>query len=215
MSPREQPTPLLCAIASLALRYPSADVVARRAEVAGLAADLPRKDTRETLRRFLGWWLDVPALALESAYVETFDLQRRACLYLTYYQYGDRRQRGQEFVRLKHLVEGSGYRFTGRELPDYLPLLLEFAALEPDAGVGLLTGHRVGLELLRSALLDMGSPWADVVTALCLELPPLDRDTSAAVMRLAAEGPPGETVGLEPFGPPEVMPESAWGAPLR
>jgi nitrate reductase delta subunit len=215
VSRRGRLPPLLCALASLALRYPGPDVVARREEAGELAADLPRGEARDALRRFVAWWRDVPPPRLEAAYVETFDLHRRASLYLSWYRYGDRRQRGQAFVRLKHLVEGRGYRFAGRELPDYLPLLLEFAALEPEAGAEVLAEHRVGLELLRAALADASSPWADVVAALCLELPPLDEAGLAAVHRLAAEGPPGETVGLEPFAPPEVMPEPAWEAPPR
>ncbi len=157
----------------------------------------------------------MPAVDLQREYVETFDLHKRCCLYLSYYLYGDRRQRGQEFVRLKRVVEAAGYRFAGRELPDYLPLLLEFAAREPATGSALLAEHRVGLELLRAALHDAGSPYADVVDAICLSLPPLDAAGREVVQRLAAEGPPTETVGLEPYGPPEVMPESAWGTPPR
>lgn len=214
-------SPLLCAVASLVLRYPSEDVLGRRSqlaeitELAGLRSDLPATPAGTALRRFLDWWQAIPGSELQQSYVETFDLHKRACLYLTYYLYGDRRQRGQEFVRLKHVVEAEGYRFAGRELPDYLPLLLEFAAREPVAGSAMLAEHRVGLELLASALRDAGSPYADAVDAVRLGLPPLDEAGRAVVERLAAEGPPTETVGLEPFAPPEVMPESAWGTPPR
>lgn len=69
--------------------------------------------------------------------------------------------------------------------------------------------HRVGLELLRLALQDAGSPYLDAVDPVCLTLPALpgrDRDT---VLALARQGPPGEDVGLDPyreaFAPPEYM----------
>ena len=215
MSRPEGLAPVVAAMASVALRYPGADVLERRNELGRLAAELPPSRVVNALRPFFGWWQAMPALALEEAYVETFDLRRRCSLYLTYYVYGDRRQRGQEFVRLKHLVEAAGYRFAGRELPDYLPLLLEFAAREPDAGRAILTEHRVGLELLDAALHDAGSPYADIVDAICLALPPLDEARRKEVHRIAADGPPTETIGLEPFAPPEVMPESAWGTPPR
>jgi nitrate reductase delta subunit len=127
-------------------------------------------------------------------------------VYLTYYLYGDRRQRGQEFVRLNRLFESAGHRLAGRELPDYLPIILEVAALEPAAGSAVLWEQRVGLELLQAALHDAASPYADVVDALCFEVPALDEAGRELVRRLAAEGPPGEQVGLEPFAPPEVMP---------
>ncbi len=208
-------SPLLCAVASLVLRYPSEDVVARRADIADIVIEAADASTATGLRRFLDWWQAMPTAELQRAYVETFDLHKRCCLYLSYYLYGDRRQRGQEFVRLKHVVEALGYRFAGRELPDFLPLLLEFAAREPVAGCAVLAEHRVGLELLMAALRDAGSPYADVVNAICRGLPPLDPAGRAVVRRLAAEGPPTETVGLEPFAPPEVMPESTWGTPPR
>jgi nitrate reductase delta subunit len=60
----------------------------------------------------------------------------------------------------------------------------------------LLLAHRAGLELLRLALLEAGSPWAGVVTSVCATLPPLRGDETTAVARLAAQGPPAEEVGV-------------------
>lgn len=208
-------SPLACAAMSLVLRYPSTDVLARRRELDEVLANLGDSPAESGVRRLLDWWLAIPDGELERTYVETFDLGKRCCLYLSWYLYGDRRQRGQEFVRLKHLVEVAGYRLAGRELPDFLPLLLEFAAREPEPGMSLLAEYGVGLELLAAALHDAESPYADALDAIRLGLPPLDRAGREVVRRLAAEGPPTESVGLEPFAPPEVMPESAWGTPSR
>ena len=205
---------LLHAIASVALRYPETRSMAERGELVSLAESLPPGRATDDLRSFLAWWASQEPVALQRAYVETFDLHRRCSLYLSYYLYGDRRQRGQEFVRLKRLYESAGFRLAGRELPDYLPLVLEFAALEPSTGAAVLAQSRVGLELLRGALHAADSPWAAVVDAVTATLPTLDRAGMALVRRLAAEGPPGEQVGLEPYGPPEAMPESP-SAPVR
>ncbi len=62
--------------------------------------------------------------------------------------------------------------------------------------------------LLRLALLDARSPYAGAVVAVCATLPPLAGTDREAVARLAAEGPPGEEVGLEPFAPPSYMPDT-------
>lgn len=210
MTARAELPPLLSAAASVALRYPSPEVAGRRDELAALVAALPASASVVALGTFVAWWASLPAGAAEQAYVETFDLHRRCSLYLSYYLYGDRRQRGQEFVRLKHLYESAGYRLSDRELPDYLPLMLEFAAVEPVAGTAVLSEHRVGLELLRAALRDSGSPYAGVLDAICSELPAIDSEGQERVRRLAAEGPPDEQVGLEPYGPPEAMPPSTW-----
>lgn len=143
-----------------------------------------------------------PATELAAQYVETFDLRRRCSLYLTYYAYGDTRRRGVALVEFKQAYRKAGLETASDELPDHLAVVLEFASV-PDqaareAGLRLLLAHRAGLELLRLALTDAGSPWAGAVTAVCATLPPLDGDERTAVARLAAEGPPGEEVGLDP-----------------
>ena len=88
--------------------------------------------------------------------------------------------------------------------------VLEFGATADVAGArALLLDHRAGLELLRLALEDAHSPWAFVLQAVSATLPPLAGEDREAVMRLAAQGPPAEEVGLAPFAPPEYMPEPA------
>jgi nitrate reductase delta subunit len=85
-------------------------------------------------------------------------------------------------------------------------VVLEFAATtDLEAGRRLLLEHRAGLELLRLSLVDAGSPWAGALRAVTASLPALRGDEREAVARLAAEGPPGEDVGLEPFAPPDYM----------
>ncbi|MGH3184822.1 MAG: nitrate reductase molybdenum cofactor assembly chaperone, partial [Streptosporangiaceae bacterium] len=88
--------------------------------------------------------------------------------------------------------------------PDYLPLVLDFADLSP-RGRALLRAHRADLELLRRALEQAGSPYADVVAAVCAHLPGLGRRELDLVRRAWESGPPAEEVGLEPFAPPEYL----------
>ena len=96
----------------------------------------------------------------------------------------------------------------GDELPDYLPAILEFAALAPgDDADAVLARMRPGIELLRACLHDIDSPYAGVLDAVVSILPALSADELAEARRIAREGPPDEEVGLEPFAPPEVMPE--------
>jgi nitrate reductase delta subunit len=152
----------------------------------------------------LGLFLDhaggtsLPELAAD--YVATFDHRKRCCLFLTYYAYGDTRKRGMALLRLKQSYAAAGLRLVEHELPDHLAVVLEYAAsVEPAAGRALLVEHRAGLELLRLGLRDAGSPWAHVLDSVSATLPPLAGEERQAVARLAAEGPPGEDVGLAPF----------------
>ncbi|MCG5218989.1 nitrate reductase molybdenum cofactor assembly chaperone [Streptosporangium sp. KLBMP 9127] len=161
---------------------------------AALRARLPGLDCPE-LARFVEYARGCAPGALEAHYVETFDLRRRCCLYLTYYTDGDTRRRGASLARLKVLYRARGWELTGGELPDFLPVILEFAALD-EAGEQVLRRHRAGLELLRTALRDCGSPYEWVVGAVCATLPEITPRELAKAARLAEAGPPAEEVGI-------------------
>ncbi len=208
MSRRRTP-PQLYEIASLLLCYPDPDVLARDVDAAGAATALPQR-LRAPLERFLAHRRCTAGIDLEREYVETFDSRRRCTLNVSYYLYGDTRRRGVALLRLKRMYAAAGLVLDSDELPDHLPVMLEFAALAPEGyGEHVLQEHRVGVELLLLALRDAGRPHADVLEAVSAALPRLGLSQTRAVRRLAAEGPPDEQVGLEPFAPPEVMPLEA------
>jgi nitrate reductase delta subunit len=140
-------------------------------------------------------------IELAAHYVETFDLRRRSCLHLTYYAYGDTRKRGMALLRFKHAYRSAGVALGEHELPDHLAVVLEFAAtVDPAAGRRLLVEHRPVVELLRLSLKDSDSPYQAVLDAVCATLPELNTADRRRIAELAAQGPPEEEVGLEPFG---------------
>lgn len=194
-------------LCSLLLRYPDAELRALRPAIGAAVAGLPPSEPRQALERFCAWWGASEPLAAEQHYVETIDLHKRSGLYLTFYGEGDRRERGSALLRLKQLYRSAGLPLEGTELPDYLPVMLEFAADAPDGrGEIVLREHRAALELVRLSLADLGSPYANLVEAVCMTLGEPRAIDRALAGRLAADGPPQELVGLEPFAPPEVMP---------
>lgn len=197
------------ALLSLLLQYPSAEVLDGRPALAAAVAELPRSSERAELERFMAWFAPAPGIEVQQRYVGTFDLQKRSSLYLTYFTHGDTRRRGLSLVRLKRLYAAAGLHLEGPELPDFLPVMLEFAAhAPPDAGRKLLAEHRIGLELLRRHLVQAASPYRHLVAAVCAGLPRLSAPDIASVRRLAKDGPPSERVGLTPFAPGEIMPQS-------
>ncbi|MCF3119872.1 nitrate reductase molybdenum cofactor assembly chaperone [Streptomyces arenae] len=133
---------------------------------------------------------------LQAHYVQVFDFKNRHSLYLSWWRDGDTRRRGMALVRFKEVYRAHGLEFSGEELPDFLPAVLEFSA---QAGPALLTEHRGGLELLRLALTDFGTPYAAVLDAVCATLPGPSPKDRAEAQALARSGPPREDVGLEPF----------------
>ena len=197
---------------SLLLGYPDQELLARAPMLREAAARLPAA-VSDPLSAFLTH-LETTALPeLAADFVATFDHQKRCCLYLTYFQYGDTRNRGMALLRFKTAYRQAGMILSDDELPDHLGVVLEFGATADVAGARvLLLEHRAGLELLRLALEDAHSPWAHVLQAVSATLSPLAGDDREAVMKLAAQGPPAEEVGLAPFAPPEYMPDPSGGS---
>jgi nitrate reductase delta subunit len=194
-------------IASLLLQYPSEELRSVAAEVASIEIAPARGRQQPRLREFCAWYARRPLGELERLYVDGFDFSKQCSLHLTYHVHGDRRQRGIAMLELKRAYRQARFEPPGDELPDYLPMMLEFAALAPDgAGEALLEEHRVSLELIAAALRRDRSPFAPLLEVVLVGLGRLSARKLARVRRLAAEGPPSEQVGLEPFAPPEVMP---------
>lgn len=195
---------------SLLLGYPDDTLLAHLPLLDRVAASLPDR-VGGPLAAFLDHLHGSDRAALAAQYVATFDHRKRGCLYLTYYTHGDTRKRGLALLRLKQVYAAAGLTLTDDELPDHLPVMLEFAAAHPEAGQALLLDYRAGLELLRLDLTDTGSPWRLVLDSISATLPSLSGDQRQAAARLAAEGPPEEQVGLEPFAPPQYMPAPVGG----
>lgn len=191
-------------LASVLLQYPTAALFDGVDELDAVAAATAPKASREAFGRFLAWLRATPPTEVAQHYVQTFDLRRRCALYLTYYRYGDTRKRGMSMVAFKTAYRTAGFTPSEDELPDYLPMVLDFAALSP-RGQTLLHGHRPDLELLRRALDQADTPYADVITAVCAQLPKLGRRELSLVSKAWETGPPAEDVGLEPFAPPEYL----------
>jgi nitrate reductase delta subunit len=192
-------------LASVLLQYPTRAVFDGLDELDAAARSGPRA-ARGHLAAFLAWLRATPPHEVAQHYVETFDLRRRSALYLTYYRHGDTRRRGMALLAFK-----TAYRAAGlvpvegdAELPDYLPVVLDFAAVAP-AGESLLRQHRADLELLRRALHQAGTPYAQVVDAVCAQLPRLARRDVLRVRAAEEQGPPDEQVGLAPFAPPGYL----------
>jgi nitrate reductase delta subunit len=182
-------------LASLLLTYPDEELLAAGDELRAAAAGA------DELERFVEWLLTGTLTEVQRHYVETFDLRRRSGLYLTYYLHGDTRKRGMALLMLKQRYRAHGLRLAGGELPDLLPIVLEFAATAgPGDGEAPLRQHRQGIELLRSALHDARTPYALILDVVCAALPQLTEEDLAALTSLAFDGPPVEAVGLDEVG---------------
>ncbi|MFM9676646.1 nitrate reductase molybdenum cofactor assembly chaperone [Streptomyces brasiliscabiei] len=192
---------LLLRLCSLLLQYPDAELITGRTELRAAVMALPSSSAARHLTTFTTWLTGQEPDALQRHYVDMFDLRRKSSLYLTYYLHGDTRRRGMALLALNQRYRAAGWDADTGELPDHLPVVLEFAALAGHrTGEAPLRQHRRGLELIHRALSDAGSPYRHVSAALLTLLPPPTESDLRAVAELAAQGPPSEEVGLDPYG---------------
>ncbi|GAA2577945.1 MULTISPECIES: nitrate reductase molybdenum cofactor assembly chaperone [Streptomyces] len=199
--------PVVFQAAALLLGYPDQDWPRRPRTVRETVAGLPGGEIR-LLLSFCAEAEREDPLTLAARYVATFDRSRRRCLYLTYYTDGDTRRRGAALARIKSEYRTHGWLPPDDELPDFLPLMLEFAARVPEAGTALLTDYRAAIEVLRYALEAHRSPHAHLLQAVCRCLPGQAPASREEALRLTRTGPPTEAVGLEPLAPFPARPRS-------
>ncbi len=103
----------------------------------------------------------------QAAWVDQFDRSRSLSLHLFEHVHGDSRDRGQAMVDLTALYESHGLAIDASELPDYLPLFLEFLSLlDDEPAVELLDEAVHVVEALALRLEERGNAYAAVLTAV-------------------------------------------------
>lgn len=118
------------ALASL-LSYPTAALLTNLDELRRvLAADKRFKPVdHAAMSRLLDELQGSDLMDSEEEYIDTFDRGRAASLNLFEHVHGESRDRGQAMVDLLHMYEQHGLAMTVRDLPDFLPVFLEFLSL--------------------------------------------------------------------------------------
>ena len=185
--------------ASLLLAYPDEDQAQRLDRIVAAAGTLDEPYHRQLLscaEHLRG----LPPITAAAEYAETFDWRRRRTLFLTYYTAGDTRNRGMALLQFADAYRAAGVTPPVTELPDHLAVLLEFAAtIDESSGYDLLCRHRTPIDMLHAALAKAESAYAGPIAAVSLTLPPATDADLREARRLAMQGPPAESVGLEPF----------------
>ncbi|BBZ22255.1 nitrate reductase molybdenum cofactor assembly chaperone [Mycolicibacter hiberniae] len=184
--------------ASLLLSYPDEHLPQRLDTVEALLVHAG--PPAALLRRTASALRAADPMAAAAEYVETFDMRRRATMLLTYWTGGDTRNRGMQMLAFAHAYREAGVQPPAGEAPDYLPVVLEFAAtVDPVAGGRLLLGHRAPIDVVHRALTQTGSRYAFTVGAVCQTLREATDQEVQQVRQLMESGPPAEAVGLQPF----------------
>ena len=148
---------------------------------------LPKKNLKAVIA-FIEMLKTADIYSVQEEYVATFDRGRSHCLHLFEHIYGESRDRGQAMVNLIEAYEEKGLFIDQAELPDYIPLFLEFLSMCPvDEAVTLLGEPIDIMATIGARLKERGSSWAALFTALvALSKVKPDRDKIEEVL---AQGP--------------------------
>lgn len=150
-------------ILSVLLEYPSDELLAGAKEIRAAAAGLP-EDQRVIVEGFLDEFESSDLIEFQGEYVQTFDLTPEHSLHLTHHVFGDDKNRGPALIDLGELYKQYGLMIQGNEIPDYLPMVLEFAAVAPaEVAERFLADAGKVLAVLAANLEKADSPWAPLV----------------------------------------------------
>jgi nitrate reductase delta subunit len=208
-------------VLSLLLCYPDEEVQRGAGDLATALEDeaLLAEPQRRGVRRFLDDLATRDLYDCQERYVLLFDRTRSLSLHLFEHVHGEGRDRGQAMLDLKALYERHGYEVAASELPDYLPLFLEFLSTRPleeardllNQPLHIIAALRQRLQRRRSIYTSLfqaleslarGKPAREQVAELLEEpdvdpedLEQLDREWEEAPVTF---GPTGATEGCNP-----------------
>ena len=154
---------------SLLLSYPTSELQAAMPEIAGVLASDTRLTAaaRRELRPLAEWLQSGDIFEVQETYVGLFDRSRTLSLNLFEHVHGESRDRGGAMVSLVEMYRDAGFDPVTSELPDHLPVLLEFLATRPFTEVQeTLADAAHILAALRDRLARRESPYGAVFASL-------------------------------------------------
>jgi nitrate reductase molybdenum cofactor assembly chaperone NarJ/NarW len=180
---------------SALLSYPTADLIAAGGEIgSALAAEaVVEPAARRDLQPLLDSLASQELEELQARYVELFDTSRRFSLYLFEHVHGESRDRGRAMVDLAALYATGGLTLAANELPDYLPLFLEYLSTRPlDESRALLADTAHILAALEERLQARNPAYAAVLSAIRSAA-----GNPAATVEVADEAEPDNLAALD------------------
>ncbi len=181
------------AVLSALLQYPEPELIENLVELHDLLAATP--ELQAPLQPLLAWLGEGRLIDLQQQYVTTFDRNPSHSLHLFEHIHGESRDRGQAMVDLMEEYKKHGLQMTGDDLPDYVPLFLEFLDQQDANTAACLLGDAVHvLAHIGNKLAANGSPYAGVFNVL---------EQLSPVAAEALTEPPVRDMdeALETFGP--------------
>lgn len=170
-------------ILSALLEYPEQELIDAVPEIRAIVDESTDIDATEkaALRKFLDHLVSMPLIELQAEYVQTFDSTPEHSLHLTHHLFSDDSdsKRGPALIDLGEMFKEYGVKTITNELPDYLPLILEFVSnLDDNEATVFLSDVNKVLGVLADNLTKANSPYAAPLSIV---------ESRATLTRLAAQ----------------------------
>ena len=155
-------------VLAVLLEYPKKDLVDNWDEMQQLVSELPNlaQEDKTKLTDFITWASGLSLTKIQASYVDNFDMTAENSLYLTYHLFDEQdRERGPALIELTELYKSTGFEISDGELPDYLPLILEYVSTMDDAesARAFLKQTAQAADIIASNLEKNTSPYAPLV----------------------------------------------------
>ena len=152
---------------SALLQYPDHELLSQIEMIETEVDDMPSKEMKKCKDDFLLYLKTHSPIHLQEGYTAAFDMNPTTTLNLTYHTYGDNEKRADMLARLQQRYRDAGYERTTGELPDYLPMMLEFLSVCPESeNTGLIWECLRGLEDVVDRLQKAAPPYAALLQPL-------------------------------------------------
>ncbi|MBI3148806.1 MAG: nitrate reductase molybdenum cofactor assembly chaperone [Betaproteobacteria bacterium] len=151
---------------SLLLDYPSGELVEHLGVLAERIVHSEGWTQEESLvvGKLISHLAATPLTEVQADYVRTFDLSAEHSLHLTHHLFGDDKNRGPALIDLTEMYKEYGLAVASNELPDFLPLVLEFASGLDDAEARTFLGDAAKVTAVLAGNLETaGSVYAPVL----------------------------------------------------
>lgn len=154
-------------IMSLLLDYPEEELLDSLQDIDSMLDNMPTCQATTSCRGLLRYLGAHSLQGLQEEYTRTFDLHPAASLNLTCHNHAEGTERGMVITFFKQVYQAGGFDPVGTELPDFLPMVLEFMYVSPEATIEeMLPMIRTSVETLALNLLETHSPYAGLVKSL-------------------------------------------------
>jgi nitrate reductase delta subunit len=116
---------------------------------------------RDELMQLISWMQIHNLIGMQSDYVRTFDMTPEHDLHLTHHLFGDDSGRGPALIDLSEHYKAAGLEVDENEIPDFLPLILEYVSMLDDMQARVFLGDAAKvITVLAENLEKAKSPYA-------------------------------------------------------